>query len=150
MLFSKSCAYALRASVYVAAVSNGDYISLFQTSRKLDISYHFLTKIFQKLTRKGLMESLRGPNGGVKLKRTAEQIYLIDIVKVTDGEELLTECALGLPGCGTAKPCPLHHQWSDAREGIKEMLEGTTIADLVREGREGKLRITQNGDFEWK
>lgn len=150
MLLSKSCAYALRASIYVAAVSNGYYVSVNQTSKKLDISFHFLTKILQRLTQNGLMESMKGPNGGVKLKRPAEQIYLADIVKLIDGEELLVECALGLPGCGTAKPCPLHHQWADTRDVIKQMLEGTTIADLVREGREGKLRITKNGGFEWK
>lgn len=150
MLLSKSCAYALRASIYVAAVSDGEYISLNRTSKKLDIFYHFLTKIFQRLTRNGLMESMKGPNGGVKLRRPSEQIYLVEIVKVIDGDELLTECAMGLPGCGTDKPCPLHHQWADRRDEIKKMLEETTISDLVTEGREGKLRITAEGGFEWK
>lgn len=74
----------------------------------------------------------------------------MEIVKVIDGDELLTECAMGLPGCGTDKPCPLHHQWADRRDEIKKMLEETTISDLVTEGREGKLRITAEGGFEWK
>jgi len=150
MLLSKSCAYALRASIYVAAVSNGAYISLNRTSKKLDISYHFLTKIIQRLTQNGLMESMKGPNGGVKLKRPSEQINLAEIVKVIDGEDLLTECALGLPGCGTAKPCPLHHHWAEARDEIRKMLEENTISDLVQKGKEGKLRITAEGDFEWE
>lgn len=150
MLLSKSCAYALRASIYLAAVSNGEYISLNRASKKLDISYHFLTKIFQRLTRNGLMESMKGPNGGVKLKRPSEQIYLVEIVRVIDGDKLLTECALGLPGCGTAKPCPLHQQWADTRDEIRKMLEKTTISDLVQKGKKGKLRITAEGGFEWE
>lgn len=150
MLLSKTCVYALRASLYVACVSkNGGYVSLNRTSEKLDLSYHFLTKIFQQLTNEGLMESMKGPRGGVRLHKPADDIYLLEIVAVIDGMDLLTECAMGLPGCGSAKPCPLHEQWADARDGIRRMMENTTLQELVERGKEGDLRITADGEFDW-
>jgi len=150
MLLSKKCTYALRASLYVASMSNGQYISLARISDELDLSYHFLTKIFQTLTREGLAESMKGPNGGIRLRRPPDKIELVEIVAIIDGMDLLTECALGLPGCGTAKPCPLHDQWADTRDEIRKMLEETTLAELVEKGKEGRLRITADGRFNWE
>ena len=66
-----------------------------------------------------------------------------------DGIELFTECALGLPGCGTAKPCPLHDKWADTRDGIREMLENTSLVELAEKGKAENLRITEDGGFEW-
>jgi len=149
MLLSKSCVYGIRASLYLASNQNGEYISIRSVSEKLDISFHFLTKILQQLTAAGLMESLKGPNGGVRLTKPGEEIALADIVIAIDGIELFTECALGLPGCGVEKPCPLHEKWADTRDAIREMLESTDLVELVEKGKSGNLRISKDGGFEW-
>mgnify|MGYP001945684543 FL=1 len=124
-------------------------MSISQISEKLDISYHFLTKIFQKLTKAGLLESMKGPKGGVRFKQAGSEIYLVEIVAAIDGMDLLTECALGLPGCGIATPCPLHDQWAEARDGIRLMLEKTSLTELALKGKAGNLRITADGGFDW-
>ena len=120
-----------------------------QISERLDISHHFLTKILQELTKSGLVESLKGPRGGVRLKKKGDAITLIEVVDAIDGMDLLTECALGLPGCGVEKPCPLHDQWAETRDEIKEMLEQPALAELAGKGKEGNLRITPEGGFDW-
>lgn len=149
MLLSKSCIYGLRASLFLASDRGDGYVSIRQMSDKLDISFHFLTKILQQLTAAGLMESHKGPKGGVRLTKPGDQIALIEIVIAIDGPDLFTECALGLPGCGVEKPCPLHEKWADTRENIREMMEGTTLVELAKKGKEGNLRITAEGGFEW-
>lgn len=149
MLLSKSCVYGMRAALYLASESGTNYVSINQISEDLDISYHFLTKILQKLTKDDLVESLKGPNGGVRLKRSGKNITLLEIVAAIDGMDILTECALGLPGCGTEKPCPLHEQWATTRDGIRKMLEGTSLTGLAEKGKEGNLRITSDGSFDW-
>lgn len=149
MLLSKSCVYGLRAGLYMASNDNGQYISIKEMSDKLNISFHFLTKILQQLNGAGLVESHKGPNGGVKLTKKGEEINLFDIVVAIDGEELFTECALGLPGCGTEKPCPLHEKWAGTRDGIRAMLENTNLVELAEKGRMMNLRITEDGDFDW-
>ncbi|HOV63173.1 MAG TPA: Rrf2 family transcriptional regulator, partial [Spirochaetia bacterium] len=45
------------------------------------------------------IDARRGPGGGLRLARPAEEIRLIDIVSLFDGSKLFEECALGLPGC---------------------------------------------------
>ena len=149
MLLSKSCVYGLRAALFLASNQDGNYTSIREMSDRLDISFHFLTKILQQLTAENLMESYKGPNGGVRLSKPGDDVTLIEIVEAIDGPDLLTECALGLPGCGTAKPCPLHDKWADTRDGIRKMLEGTTLVELVKKGKAQNLRITAEGGFEW-
>lgn len=149
MLLSKSCVYGLRASLFLASNQNGEYISIREMSEKLDISFHFLTKILQQLTAAGLMESHKGPKGGVRLIKAGSEVTLFEIVVAIDGSDLFTECALGLPGCGTKQPCPLHDKWAVTREGIRGMLERTTLLELADKGKEMNLRITEDGGFEW-
>ena len=148
MLLSKSCVYGLRATLYLASREKGEFISIKQVSEKLDISFHFLTKILQQLTAEGLLESYKGPNGGVRLTRSPNKINLIDVVLAIDGPKLLTECALGLPGCGLKNPCPLHDKWADTRDSIRDMLANTSLTSLVEKGIRENLRLTDDGNFE--
>lgn len=149
MLLSKSCVYGLRASLYLASQDNGEYVPIRQMSDKLDISFHFLTKILQELSAAGVMESYKGPNGGIKLTKAGTEITLMEIVVAIDGPELFTECALGLPGCGVDKPCPLHEAWAKTRDSIRGMLEETTLVELAEKGKKMNLRLTPDGGFIW-
>lgn len=149
MLLSKSCVYGLRASLFLASTQNGEYISIKKLSERLDISFHFLTKILQQLTAVDLLESLKGPSGGVRLSKPGGEISLLDIVVAIDGRELFQECLIGLPGCGREKPCPLHNLWATTRDDIRGMLENNSLSEMAREGKEGNLRITAAGKFEW-
>jgi Rrf2 family transcriptional regulator, iron-sulfur cluster assembly transcription factor len=148
MLLSKSCVYGLRAAIYLATNVNGDYVPIKKMSEKLEISHHFLTKILQQLTADDLLDSYKGPNGGVKLKRSADDITLMDVVIAIDGPELLTECALGLPGCGHKNPCPLHDKWATTRDSIRHMLESSSLSQLVERGKKENLRLTNDGGFD--
>jgi Rrf2 family iron-sulfur cluster assembly transcriptional regulator len=78
-VLSKATIYGLRALIYVASRSDGDrYVNIGEISTELDISFHFLTKTFQVLTQNGILESHRGPHGGVLLKKPMDQIFLIE------------------------------------------------------------------------
>ena len=150
MLLSKSCVYGLRAALYLASTQDDGYISIRKMSDKLDISFHFLTKILQQLTAADLMESYKGPNGGVRLTKSGSEVSLYSVVAAIDGEDLFTECALGLPGCGTDKPCPLHEKWATTRDAIRIMLEETNLVELADKGKDMNLRITADGGFNWE
>ena len=149
MLLSSACVYGLRASVYLASRNGESYTPISKISEELDISQHFLTKVLQQLTEASIMESHKGPKGGVRLTLPPEKVYMIDIVAAIDGMKLLTECALGLPGCGVEKPCPIHDKWAGTRDEIRAMLADTSLKNLVRKGKDGNLRITADGNFTW-
>ena len=143
MLFSKGCTYAIRASLLVTTKEIKDgrkFIPIRELSDELDLSFHFLTKIMQVLTEAKIMESFRGPNGGVGLARPAREITLLDVIAAVDGLDLFSECALGLPGCGERTPCPLHAAWAKRREDLQRMFEKTTLASLAKELELNALR----------
>lgn len=149
MILSNACIYGMRASLYLASREGDKYTSISKIGEDLDISRHFLTKILQQLTESDLLESLKGPNGGVRLKKTADEIFLIDVVEAIDGLDILTECALGLPGCGNRTPCPVHDDWAEVRSELRDMLESNSLAKLAGKGKSLNLRITENDKFEW-
>lgn len=143
MLFSKACTYAIRASVLITLKDMKEkrkFIPIRELSDELGLSFHFLTKIMQILTEAKLLESFKGPNGGVGFTRPAKKIKLLDIVAAVDGLDLFTECALGLPGCGNSKPCPLHHAWAKRRGDIMNMLTKTNLASIANDINTQSLR----------
>lgn len=148
MLLSKSCVYGLRAAIFLATRDNSQFMPIKKMSDTLEISHHFLTKILQQLTANNLLDSYKGPNGGVKLKNPPSEITLMDIVLAIDGPDLLKQCALGLPGCGHQNPCPMHDEWAKTRESIRHMLESSTLEALATRSKKENLRLTSEGGFE--
>lgn len=131
MLLSKTCIYGLRASVLLASKKQGEFVTIRELSEELDISFHFLTKVLQRMTKVELLESYKGPNGGVKLARPSSDITFMDVVLSIDGNSIIDECALGLPGCGVLKPCPLHDQWSVLKDNLIGMMEAINLKELA-------------------
>ena len=141
MLLSKSCEYGMRATLYLASLNEDGYVPIGTISDELDISFPFLTKIFQQLNNADLLESHRGPNGGVALTRAPESITLREIIVAIDGEEFFTECLLGLPKCGKAAPCPLHESWACERGRLEALFQGTTLEDMSARIHDGNVRL---------
>ncbi len=144
MLLSNKCQYAVRAALYLAIHKEEGMISIKEISEKLEISFHFLTKILQQLTNEGMIESQKGPKGGVKLSLKGLNTRLYDLVEIIDGVETFHECVLGLPGCGALQPCAMHEQWTYHRENLKEMLQSSTLEKLGAEGDEFMFRLSSH------
>ncbi len=143
MLFSKGCEYGLRAMIYVATHGEDpdEFVPIRRISKELDISFHFLTKIFQQLNEERIIESYRGPRGGIRLARPASKIRLMEIVVTLEGPGLFSECVMGLPGCGDLAPCPLHDGWSEQRDRLAGLLKSMTLAEASRQIAAEGLRI---------
>ena len=133
LLFSRECEYALQAVLYLALQREDGMTSIKTLTRKLDIPYHFLAKILQRLTRKGLLRSLKGPTGGFTLSLPAEKITLFQIIEAIDGAEFMTTCVLGFSECSGRNPCSVHEQWGEMRTSIHAMLVNKSIAQMARE-----------------
>ena len=133
VIFSKSCEYAVQASLYLAQKPNDQYVLLRDISDRLHIPYHFLSKILQTLVRADIVTSFKGANGGFALARSPKDISLNDIVRAVDGEKFLDQCVLGFPGCGDTNPCPVHFQWKKGKEIIVSILHKKTLAELSEE-----------------
>ena len=133
VLFSRHCEYALQAVLYLALKGGKERITTQELTKKLKIPYHFLGKILQDLTRKGLLASEKGPRGGFSLAMPAEEITLFHIVDAIDGTEFTRSCVLGFPECSEKHPCSVHSTWGGLREDIYTMLVKKNIAQLARD-----------------
>jgi len=134
--------YGIRAAVFVAVLqSTRKYVPIREISERLNISFHFLTKILQELKRHGITTSCRGPNGGVSLARPASEITLMDMINAFERHDFFEECILGLPGCGEETPCPLHTFWGGTRDQIKSIFENTNLENLGRKIRTDGVRL---------
>jgi len=146
MLLSKSCEYGIRASICLVSLAGEGYVSIREISEKMDISFHYLTKIFQKLTQAGLMTSFRGPHGGIALAKDASEIKVLDIVLAIDGPDIFEQCVLGLPGCGDGVPCPMHSYWGTERERLHDILAGMSLKDVVNDLKTFNYRLKSKGE----
>ena len=130
-MFSKACEYAIRAMLFIAQKSEpGNNIGIKEISKGIDAPEYFLAKILQDLSRKGIVQSIKGPNGGFYLDKSAKKNTLADIVRAVDGDDLFTGCGLGLKICSEKNPCPLHDEFKIIRKKIHNMLESATLAEF--------------------
>jgi Rrf2 family protein len=127
-VFSKTCEYGIRAVLFIAhKTASGGRVGIKEIANGIDSPEHFLAKILQDLSRKGLVQSVKGPNGGFYLDESALQRPLSDVVEAIDGNGLFTGCALGLKQCSEVNPCPLHGQFKSIRNEIQNLLHTTEI-----------------------
>lgn len=143
MFFSKTCTYGIQAMIYLATQEAGKYISINTIADNLNMSVHFLTKVLQPLTQAGILNSYKGPNGGVVLSKDSKLISLYDIVSVLDNPEKFTSCVLGLKNCGSAKPCPFHEEWSPIRDKMYSECVATSLADLGNKAKSDDYRFKE-------
>ncbi len=90
----------------------------------------FLTKVVQRLARRGYVRTRRGTGGGITLGRDPRVITLRDIVEAIEGPIHLNRCLVRPGACLLARRCPVHPVWRHIQELVIRELEGTTIASL--------------------
>lgn len=131
-MFSKTCEYALRALIYIAQQSkNSSRVGIKDIAKSISSPEHFIAKILQDLSRKGFVQSAKGPNGGFYMDQQNLNISIADIVREIDGDKLFSGCGLGLEQCSEKHPCPLHNQFKSIRNNLRIMLETSKIQAFV-------------------
>ena len=140
IFFSRQCEYALQAVLYLALKPMGGMTSIKDLSSRLSIPHHFVGKILQDLTYKGLLTSQKGPTGGFALAMPAKDITLFHIVEAIDGVAFTNSCMLGFSECSSKNPCAVHNQWAGLRDGIYNMLVNKSIDEMAREMKKPEYR----------
>ncbi|MBX3239389.1 MAG: Rrf2 family transcriptional regulator [Chitinophagaceae bacterium] len=133
-MFSKTCEYAIRAMIFIAQkAKSGGKVGIKDIAKGIDSPEYFIAKILQELSRKGLVQSTKGPNGGFYLDKSAMKNSLADIVKAVDGEGIFLGCGLGLKQCSESHPCPIHHEFKTIRKQLGQMLEKAKVGAFTEE-----------------
>jgi Rrf2 family transcriptional regulator, iron-responsive regulator len=142
MRLTRQSSYAIRTLIYCAV--NGERLSRIADIAKAHaISELFLFKLIRPLVDAGLLETVRGRRGGIRLARPASDISLLDAVKLTEENFAMAECFEGGSDvhCPLAGACDLSAALHEALEAFFEVLDSYTIADLARKRQTLRLRL---------
>ena len=140
MRLSKRGEYGLRAMITLAeAASQGDSPMMMQIkeiSQREQISPKFLEQILLTLKNAGLLHSKMGVGGGYYLARPASEITLGQIFRVLDGPVAPIKCVSQMAyescGCPDEETCGLRLVMSDVRNAIVDILDHTSLADVIQ------------------
>lgn len=133
MRLTRQTNYAIRILMYCGA-NDGRLSRIPEIAAAYSVSELFLFKILQPLVEAGLVETVRGRNGGVKLGRAAEDINLFDVVRVTEESFAMAECFENdAAECPLVDSCALNSALREALNAFFSVLAKHTIADLVKE-----------------
>ncbi|MGR6431965.1 iron-responsive transcriptional regulator RirA [Rhizobium sp. PAMB 3182] len=132
MRLTKQTNYAVRMLMYCAA-NEGRLSRIPEIAKAYGVSELFLFKILQPLNKAGIVETVRGRNGGVRLGRPADKISLFDVVKVTEDNFAMAECFEdGVAECPLVDSCGLNSALRKALNAFFEVLMDYSIDDLVK------------------
>jgi Rrf2 family iron-responsive transcriptional regulator len=96
------------------------------------ISELFLFKLIKPLVENGLIETVRGRHGGIRLGRPANEITLLDTIRLTEENFAMAECFEGGDvSCPLVDACDLNAALREALGAFFNVLESYSIADLV-------------------
>ena len=130
--------YGLKGLIFLAR-QPGEKVSLVsEISRVQKIPEKFLAKIFQRLSKAGLLRSFRGSKGGFSLGKPANEITMREVIEVLEGPVAINRCLLHKGECDEESGCSLREVWEEAQHHMLEVLDRTTLEDLVKRIPNGK------------
>jgi Rrf2 family nitric oxide-sensitive transcriptional repressor len=124
--------YALRMLMYLA-LKEDQLATIAEIAESYDISKNHLMKVAHQLGVAGYVETVRGRGGGLRLAKPIEAIGLGEVVRYTEPDMAIVSCfePVGAP-CAIQSCCVLKRALKKARDAFIEVLDGYTLADLVR------------------
>ncbi|HHN64052.1 MAG TPA: Rrf2 family transcriptional regulator [Nitrospirae bacterium] len=124
--------YAIRCILHLVGLDGG-MSTVRNIADRESIPRSFAAKIVQKLTKAGLVESVRGVKGGFRITRSPEEISLLDVIEAVEGPISMNICVLDKKSCDRQPQCPVHPCWVEITESIRERLGSYTFERILRE-----------------
>lgn len=122
--------YAVTAMLDLAVHASEKPVPLTDISQRQGISLSYLEQLFARLRRQGLVVSSRGPGGGYRLSREANEIAVVTVLNAIDEKIDATRCH-GNANCQGGEPCLAHELWFDLSKQIHGFLSRITLGELV-------------------
>ncbi|MGI6036413.1 MAG: RrF2 family transcriptional regulator [Limnochordia bacterium] len=142
MELTRKAEYAIAALADLASQEKGAFILSRDIAKRQRIPPNFIPQIIATLSRKGWVEGVRGSRGGVRLRVPPEEINITQVIELMEGPIALNKCLVSEGICSNESNCVLRGLWAKAQARMLEVLDGTTIADLV----EAKRSLEQQED----
>ena len=130
MKISTKGRYALRLMLDLAIYDTGEPVSLKEIAVRQEISEKYLEQIISLINKAGFVVSIRGANGGYRLRQPPKAYTVGDILRVTEGSLAPVSC-VEAADCNRRDFCVTNRVWQKMDEAVTEVVDGITLADLV-------------------
>ena len=126
---SEAASIALHTAVMLAA-NPEKVLSTGEIASGLHVSEAHLSKVLQRLTRGGLVKSIRGPTGGFVLAKSGKNIALREVYEAIDGRLGAKQCLLKTKVC-LGKNCILGNLLKSVNSQVRDYLTNTKLNELT-------------------
>ena len=147
MKLSTKGRYGLRAVVDLALHSDEDTVALSSIAERESISISYLEQLIAKLKKAGIVNSVRGAQGGYMLAKPADQISVGDILRALEGSLNPVECSEvfgGESSCSGADLCVTKYVWKRISDSINDAVDHILLSELVEESRRKQAQYKKN------
>ena len=131
MKISTKGRYALRIMIDIAKNENNSYVSINSISERQNISNKYIEQIISKLTKAGLLTTLRGHTGGYKLSKKASEYKIGEILRVAEGDLNIIDCVKD-DICPRKSICNTYSFWKGLDKVINEYADSYTLEELIK------------------
>ena len=138
--------YGVRALVDLALHEDEGTVRAADIAKRTGIPEPYLAQLLHTLNKKGFVRSQRGPNGGHMLAKDQEEIRLSQVMACLGGTETVVGCLDDVSMCIHVPSCAQREVWRMVEEAIFNILDSTSIANLVeltRTIRSRRLKLSQ-------
>ena len=129
-LITRNTDYALRAICYIAKQKK--VVAVVELVKVLGVPRPFLRKILQQLSKNKILNSYKGQRGGFKLRLLPKEIFIIQIIRIFQGQVSLNECFLKKDICPNRGKCILRKKIRVIENNVFKQLRQINIASLIK------------------
>lgn len=134
MEFTRKTEYAIAILMALAEVVEGERLTSARIAEKQSLPMNLVPQIVAALAKKGWISGIRGVGGGLRLIANPSEITVREIVEMMEGPIALNPCLAAEQGvCAKQTDCSLRRVWERAQRSMVEVLEKTSIQDLVND-----------------
>lgn len=132
MKISTKGRYALRLMLDLALNEKEEPIRVKEIAGRQEISDKYLEQIISVLTKAGFVRSMRGPQGGYRLTKTAQEYTVGSILRLTEGNLCPVACLEDEVNlCERKDECMTLPLWEKMDSAIKGVIDNITLQDLI-------------------
>ncbi len=125
--------YALRTLMYLAT-HREKLVTIQDIASLHGVSKNHLTKVVHQLGLLGLVETVRGRNGGLRLGREPAAINVGEVVRATESDFYMAECFdQNNLGCAYSSACRLKGVLGEAIDAYLKVLDDVTLESLLKQ-----------------
>jgi len=125
---SDAAALALHALAFLAQ-TKGKLVRTCEIAEHYNVSEAHLAKVLNRLSKQGLVNTTRGPRGGLSLAKSADEIALKEIYEAIEGPFELSRCMFGLPICD-GSGCMLGAFFKRTASVVEKMMADTKLSEV--------------------